>query len=73
MITLTQHAQIKCGDHDLKAEVTIIERLREKAIDGQKIILKEPPAIAIRCVTCGRETTTHKFPIDTQLIERIFQ
>lgn len=70
---LTEHAQIKCGDHDLKAEVTIIERPREKVTDGQKITLKEPPAIVIRCVTCGREAATHKFVIDTQLVERIFQ
>ena len=69
---LTQHGPIKCGDHDLKAEVTIVERLQEKAIGGQKITLKEPPEIVIRCVTCGREATTIHFTIDTQLIERIF-
>jgi hypothetical protein len=68
----TQHGPIKCGDHDLKAEITIAERLREKTIDGQRITLKEPPAFIVKCVTCGREATTHHFAIDTQLIERIF-
>lgn len=67
-----QHGPIKCGDHDLKAEIAITERLRYTIIDGQRITLKEPPAFIVKCVTCGRETTTSHFIIDTQLIERIF-
>jgi hypothetical protein len=68
----TQGKPIKCGDHDLNLEVTITERLRDKAIDGQKITLKEPPVIIAKCATCGRETATHHFTIDVQLLERIF-
>lgn len=73
MNTLTCDNKIKCGNHDLNAEVTIVERLREKNIDGRPITLKEPPAIIIRCATCGREAATRNFTIDTQLIERIFR
>jgi hypothetical protein len=73
MKTLTRSGQIKCGDHDLKAEITFTERICEKIIDGQQIPLKEPPEIIIKCVTCGREATTHHFTVDTRLIARIFQ
>lgn len=68
----TQPNPIKCGDHYLNLEITITERLWEKAIDGQKITLKEPPTIVAKCATCGRETATHRFTIDVQLLERIF-
>ena len=73
MTTLTRSDQIKCGDHDLKAEITFTEQICEKIIDGSQITLKQPPVIIIKCATCGREATTHNFTVDVQLIERIFR
>lgn len=73
MKTFTRSDQIKCGDHDLKAEITFTEQICEKIIDGSQISLKQPPVIIIRCVTCGREATTHNFIVEVQLIERIFR
>lgn len=72
MNTLTQSSQIQCGDHYLKAKVTFTEYRRETYIDGQPITLAEPPEITIKCLTCGRETTTNQFAVDTNMIERIF-
>ena len=72
MNTFTHDSQIKCGNHLLKPEVAIIERLREKIIADQPITLKEPPEIIIRCATCGREATACRFTIDAQLVDRTF-
>lgn len=51
MKTFTRSDQIKCGDHDLKAEITFTEQICEKIIDGSQISLKQPPVIIIKCVT----------------------
>lgn len=72
MNTLMQSGQIKCGDHYLKAKVTFTEYRRETYIDGQPITLAESPEISIKCLTCGRETTTSQFCINTEMRERIF-
>lgn len=72
MNTLMQSGQIKCGDHYLKAKVTFTEYRYEKYIDGHSHILAEEPEITIKCTTCGRETTTNQFVVNTNMIERIF-
>lgn len=43
MKTLTRPGQIKCGDHDLKAEITFIEWTCEKIFDGHQIPQKNHP------------------------------
>ena len=72
MNTLMQSSQIQCGDHCLKAKVTFTEYRRETYIDRQPITLAEPPEITIKCLTCGRETITNRFTVDTNMIGRIF-
>lgn len=72
MGTLMQSSQIVCGDHFLKAKVTFTEYRYEKCIDGRLHILAEAPEISIKCLTCGRETTTSQFCINTEMRERIF-
>ena len=72
MNTLTQSSQIQCGDHFLKAKVTITEYRYEKRIDGRLHTLAEAPEISIKCLTCGRETTAHQFCVNTEIHERIF-
>ena len=72
MNTLTQSSQIQCGDHHLKAKVTITEYRYEKHIDGHFRTLAEAPEISIKCLTCGRETTTNQLCVNTEMRERIF-
>lgn len=72
MNTLAQSGQIKCGDHYLKAKVTFTEYRYRKRIDGHIRTLAEAPEITIKCLTCGRETTTNQFAVDTNMLERIF-
>ena len=72
MGTLMQPGQIQCGDHSLEAKVTFTEYRYEKRIDGRLHTLAEAPEISIKCLTCGRETTTSQFCINTEMLERIF-
>lgn len=72
MNTLMQSSQIKCGDHPLKAKVTFTEYRYEKYTDGHIHTLAEAPEISIKCLTCGRETTTNQFCVNTEMRERIF-
>lgn len=72
MNTLMQSGQIKCGDHYLKAKVTFTEYRYKKYVDGTPLTLSQGPEITIKCLTCGHETTTNQFVVNTNLIERIF-
>ena len=67
-----QSSQILCGDHFLKAKVTFTEYRYEKHIDGHLLTLAEAPEVNIKCLTCGRETTTNRLCINTEMRERIF-
>lgn len=72
MGTLIQSGKIVCGDHFLKAKVTFTEYRYEKRIDGHIHTLAEAPEVSIKCLTCGRETTTDQFCFNTETLERIF-
>lgn len=72
MNTLMQSGQIKCGDHYLKAKVAFTEYRYRKRIDGHIHTLAKSPEISIKCLTCGRETTTDQFYVNTEMRDRIF-
>ena len=70
MPTIHSTQPIQCGNHELKAHITIINYKHERNIDGHAMQFREPPTITIQCETCGRETTTNSFSIDETVVER---
>ena len=72
MCTFTLSSQIMCGDHPLSPKVTLTECRYEKYIDGTPHLLRREPEVAVKCLTCGRETAAEQLSINTKTVSGTF-